>query len=143
MRFDRRILKDRRRRPTPLISRYTLVGRRQGFRREEDRKRGGYVDRYTPTALFLIILIAGLNILDIFFTMIILDQGGLEVNPIVNSAIFIFGDNFWIWKFGIVSFSLTLLCLHSKFRLGRYFILLAILIYLGVMIYQIHLLYHY
>jgi hypothetical protein len=51
------------------------------------------------------------------FTMMILDDGGWEVNPIVRSAIQLFGDRFWVWKFSISSIPLILLCLHSKFRL--------------------------
>ena len=114
-----RILNDRRKKPTPALSRFALGGRRRNFRRKEDQKRGGYVDHYGSGLLFPIVLIAGLNILDALFTMIILEDGGLEINPFVHSAIQIYGDRFWIWKFAMVSFSLILLCLHNKFRLAK------------------------
>jgi len=114
---DRRILQDRRKRLTPALSRYTLWGRRTTFRREEDNKRGGYVDRYGSGLLLILILIVGLNVLDILFTMMVLDNGGWEVNPVVRSVIQVYGDGFWIWKFAIVSVPLILLCLHSKFRM--------------------------
>jgi hypothetical protein len=115
---NKRILNDRRRQPTPALSKFTLQGRRGSFRRKEDRERGGYVDRYGSGLLFLIVLIAGLNILDALFTMIILADGGVEMNPIVRNAIQIYGDKFWIWKFVMVSVPLILLCLHNKFRLA-------------------------
>ncbi len=115
--FDKRVSKDRRKQPTPGLSRFTLRGRRSAFRREEDKKRGGYVDRYGSGLLFMLISVVGLNILDILFTMMILDNGGWEINPFVRSVIQVYGDGFWIWKFAIVSVSLILICLHSKFRM--------------------------
>lgn len=137
MQFERRIIKDRRQKPTPLLSKYTLLGRRRSFRRKEDRERGGYVDRYHPGMLVFLVLVAGLNIIDAFFTLLILDNGGWEINPVVHSVIIVLGDNFWIWKFGLVSLSLVLLCLHSKFKVVRIFIFLITLIYLGVLFYHI------
>ena len=113
-----RILKDRRKQPTPALSRFTVKGRRTSFRRKEERKRGGYVDRYSSGLLFLIVLIVGFNVMDAWLTMIILEDGGREANPVVSSVIQLYGDKFWIWKFAIVSVPLVLLCLHSKFRLA-------------------------
>lgn len=135
--LERRVIKDRRKKPTPMLSRYTFWGRRKEFRRKADKERGGYVDRYSPGLLFFFILIGGLNILDALFTMMILDLGGFEANPIVNSVITLYGDKFWVWKFGIVSASLILLCLHSKFRIVKAFILGITLIYLGLISYQL------
>ena len=114
--FDLRTVKDRRKQPTPGLSRFTLWGRRSSFRREKDQKRGGYVDRYSSRLLFLLISVGGLNVLDALFTMMILEDGGWEVNPVVRSVIQLYGYRFWIWKFIIVSIPLTLLCIHSKFR---------------------------
>ena len=141
--MERRIFKDPRSRPTPLFSRYTFRGRREALRRREDQEKGGYVDRYGPRLLFFLILIVGLNILDSFFTMIILECGGREVNPIVRTAINVYGDHFWVWKFFLVSFNVVLLCLHSRFRYVHRIIGWIALLFLGVIIYEIFLLkYH-
>lgn len=102
----------------------------------EDRAKGGYVDRYGSGLFFLIVLIAGLNLLDALFTMVILDDGGREINPIVRSLIQLYGNNFWVWKFGIVSASLILLCLHTKFRLATHAILGVGVIYATVILFQ-------
>ena len=139
MNSERRALKDRRTNPTPLLSRYTFWGRRRAFRRKEDQKKGGYVDLYSPGLLFVLILISGLNILDSLFTMIILEFGGWEVNPVVRTAMDVYGDQFWVWKFILVSFNLILLCLHSRFRLVNKIIVGITLAYLGVIIYQVFL----
>jgi hypothetical protein len=85
-------------------------------------------------------LILGLNILDILFTIMILDHKGWELNPIVQSAMDIYGDRFWIWKFVLVSTSVTLLCLHSKFKAVNQMILVLSLIYLLTILYQISIL---
>ena len=133
----RRTTKDRRKQPTPGISRFTLWGRRRTFRRKEDQERGGYVDHYHPGLLILLTLAVGLTVLDALFTMIILDDGGWEMNPVVRSVIQLYGDRFWIWKFVIVSISLTLLCIHSKFRFVIPVILGVITISVLVILYQI------
>jgi hypothetical protein len=69
--------------------------------------------------------------------MIILDHTGWEFNPVVKSVMNIYGDGFWIWKFAIVSISLVLLCLHSKFKPVKQIIIALSLIYLLTILYQI------
>ena len=136
---DLRIVKDRRRQPTPAISRFTLWGRRKTFRRKEDQQRGGYVDHYHSGLLILPTLAVGLTVLDALFTMMILDDGGWEINPVVRSVIQLYGDRFWVWKYFIVSFPLTLLCIHSKFRLVMPVIWGITTISVFVILYQIFL----
>jgi hypothetical protein len=125
--------------PTPVLSRYTFWGRRKAMRRKADRERGGYVDRYHPRLLFLIVLIVGLNMLDSIFTLMILDLGGQEANPIVHSAITVYGHHFWVWKFAVVSVNVIVLCLYSKFRYVEKIILGICLLYLAVVLYQVFL----
>jgi hypothetical protein len=139
---DRCILEDRRIQPTPLLSKFTFWGRRRTFRRKVDQHRGGYLDRYSSELFFLLILIVGLNILDALFTMMILDFGGWEANPIVDSVIALLGDRFWVWKFAIVSASLIILCLHSGFRFVKAAILGITVIYIGIVLYQLALIIH-
>jgi hypothetical protein len=138
--FDRRVNKDRRKQATPGLSRYTFLGRRKTIRRKTDQQQGGYVDQYSSTLFFFLILIIGLNVLDALFTLMILDLKGWEANPVVNSVITLYGTKFWIWKFSIVSISLALLCLHSRFRLVREIIVAIGCVYFMVVAYQIFLL---
>ena len=140
--FDKRLGKDRREEPTPAISRYTFFGRRKDFRRRVEQQKGGYVDQYSSVLFFFLVLIVGLNILDAFFTLMILDLKGWEANPIVRSVIDLYGTEFWIWKFSIVSFCLALLCLHSRFRLVKEVIIGSGCLYVVVVAYQIFLLLH-
>ncbi len=95
------------------------------------------MDRYGSGLFFWLVLIAGLNVIDAFLTMIILEDGGREINPIVHSVMQLYGDKFWIWKFAIVSLPLILLCLHSKFRHATPVILGVGVIYVAVILFQI------
>ena len=137
---NKRILTDRRRQPTPGLSRYTFFGRRRAIRRRTDQLKGGYVDWYSSKLLLVVVLIIGLNVLDALFTMMTLEQEGWELNPVVQAVIAIHGDKFWIWKFLIVSISLILLCLHIKFRLVKSILLGICVIYIAIILYQITLL---
>jgi hypothetical protein len=134
---DRRILEDRRSHPTDGLSRFSAGGQRSGFRREKDRRKGGYVDRYGPGLLFLLVLTVGLNVLDALLTTMILKDGGWEVNPVVRSAIELYGDRFWIWKFVTVSVPLVLLCVHSKFRLVTPVLFGISAVYVAVVLFQV------
>ena len=138
--MDRRISRDRRQKPTPILSRYTVFGQRRSFRRAEDQCRGGYVDRYGQNLFFCLLLIAGFNILDAFFTIMILESGGSEVNPLVRWAIDSYGDNAWSLKFAVVSCGAILLCLHSHFRMAKVSIMVIAVLFSGVVIYQLLLL---
>jgi hypothetical protein len=78
-----------------------------------------------------------LNVLDAFLTMMILKDGGAEANPVVGSVIELYGDRFWLWKFFMVSASLILLCLHSKFRLVMPILIGISAVYVIVILYQV------
>ena len=140
--IDKRRTKDRRKQPTPARDLFTFLGRRHWFRRKSDQEQGRYVDRYSKPIFFLLILILGLNILDSFLTMMILDLGGKEFNPLVRSVMDLHGDKFWIWKFGMVSASLVLLCLHRGYKLFRGIIIAISSIYLVIVLYQVYLISH-
>ena len=125
---------DRRLQPTPILSRYSIWGRRKvliGLPKER------YVDRYSPRLLLFLILMVGLNYLDACFTMMILENGGRELNPIVGSAIDLLGEKFWIWKFVVVSFSSIILCLHSQDIRIKIVIFLLCSLYAGLVAYQL------
>ncbi len=135
--FDRRIFSDRRKNPTPALSWYTLWGRRRTFRRKSDQQRGGYVDHYSALLFLFLISAVVLNILDAYITITILDLGGWEVNPIVRSAIEVYGDKFWVWKFLIVSACVVFLCLHCKFKRAKLIIVSLNIYYICVVFFNV------
>ncbi|MEZ5989938.1 MAG: DUF5658 family protein [Planctomycetota bacterium] len=73
---------DRRQRPTPFVSRYTWSsGRRRGARRDGER-RDSFVDQHGATLFLVALAIVALNMLDAWFTMLLLSHGGEEANPV-------------------------------------------------------------
>ncbi len=136
---DKRIVQDRRKKPTPCWSWYTFFGRRKFFRRKSDQEKGGYIDRYSRILFFLMALILGLNIFDSLFTMMILDLEGEKFNPFVRSFVELHGDMFWIWRFVMVSVALIVLYLHRGFIMVRRVIICVGLVYVVIVIYQMYL----
>lgn len=141
--LERRRIKERRKPSTPAWSFYTFFGRRRSLRRKADQEKLRYVDRYSPALFFLLLLILGLNILDSFFTMMIMDLGGVELNPIVRFFMNFHGYKFWIWKFVIVAISLVFLCFHRGFKLIRTVVIFISAIYLLLVAYQIFVISHF
>jgi hypothetical protein len=76
------------------------------------------------------------HIFDAAFTRIILACGGHEVNPVIHWLIETCGDHFISWKFAILSGSIIILCLHSKFRTVKPVFYFTTVIYSVVVIYQ-------
>ena len=140
MELEKQGIEDRLREPDSLLSRWSLWGQGKFLPRKEDPGKGRTLYQYSPRLLFLLILIIGLNVLDSLFTMLILDSGGREVNPIVRSGIDLYGDRFYVWKFFHVSVNVILLCLYSRFRYVQKALLGICIAYLTIVIYQIILL---
>ena len=100
------------------------------------------MSRYSSVVFFFLVLTLGLNILDSLFTMMIIDLKGREVNPVVQSIMTLYGSDFWIWKFGIVSLSLILLCILSDLKIVKGIIVMLSTVYFTVVLYQLFLLTH-
>jgi len=79
---DRRQLSDRRLQPTSLGSALQLYGRRRGFRRAGEGV-NTYVDCLAPRVSGLTLLILMSSILDAYLTILHLQRGGGEANPLM------------------------------------------------------------
>jgi len=87
MAAERRDRVERRSRPTPRFSRYALWGgRRRGPRRAEEVE-GTYVDVYGVGWWLLILWVAVMNCLDTYFTLLHLQAGGAEINPVADELL--------------------------------------------------------
>jgi hypothetical protein len=65
-----------------------------------------------------------------------LHSGGWEANPIARSAIEVYGDKVYVWKFVIVSACVVFLCLHCKFRRAKLAIVSINIIFLFVVFFN-------
>lgn len=129
---------DRRKRPTPVFSKYTLFGgRRAGERRKDVPVEGKYVDRYDPMVLTIVLGVAIFNFFDCFFTLLQISRGATELNPFVQALLdhspqlFIFTKSLGI---GVI---LCFLCVHQNFKLARGTMIFAFVMYFALFIYHL------
>ena len=132
-----KIINDRHIQSALRLNEYSRQGRRKSSFGERVYSELCLMDHYSPRLLFFLVLIIGLNYLDSCFTLMILEKGGRELNPIVESAIGLWGEKFWIWKFAIVSVSSVILCLFSRYKRVKIAIVLVSFLYLVLVSYQL------
>lgn len=128
---------DRRKRPTPRLSRYTFIGgRRKAFRRSGEAV-DAYVDRYPYMLLLLLAWIAVMNLLDSFFTLVHLQAGGIELNPFAAMLLTTGRLGFVMWKAVLIGAAVLVLCLHKNFALARMGLGLAAAAYTALVVYHL------
>jgi hypothetical protein len=115
---ERRLLADRRRNPTRIWASLRFGGRRRGFRREGEA-RNSYVDRPSRDVVALCLITVVLSVLDALFTLLHLEGGGREVNPIMRLAIGGGVSLFLTVKIGLTGFGVLFLAVHEHFRMSR------------------------
>ncbi len=123
---------DRRERPTRPWSGILGPLRRSRGRRIEDR--ASYVDRYSRRDVALILAVFLLNVGDAFFTMLWLDRGGKEANPVMDFLLDIGPTAFLIQKCVVVGIWLVVLLVHKNFRFARLGIYISLAAYLGLIL---------
>lgn len=110
---------DRRKRPTPRFSRYTFFGgRRKNARRSEERE-GSFIDQYSPRLVLLLVWIALMNAADSFFTLLHIQAGGIELNPVAGALLALGRSGFVATKGIAITLPLVVLCQHKNFALAR------------------------
>lgn len=137
---DERILPDRRRRPTPILSRYTLNGRRTIIRRKEDKERHLYVDRYGNRLFLMLVAILVLGTADAFLTLYHVNvNGAVEMNPIMDFFLGKSPNVFFHVKYVLTALCLLVLCLHKNLPVVKYVLGSVLVIYLLIVINHIYL----
>ncbi|NIS61315.1 MAG: hypothetical protein GTO13_11625 [Proteobacteria bacterium] len=129
---DRRIVRDRRQKPTKPFSRYMLSGRRQSIRRRTDRKTHLYVDLYGHHLLLSILLIILLSIFDAYFTIFHLERGAREINPFMDFLIGYGNIYFFAIKYILTALGLFVLCIYKSLSVARIIIICILFFYLTV-----------
>lgn len=130
---------DRRQRSTSRFSRYSFVGgRRRGVRRKSELE-GSFVDLYGTRLLLMLMWIALMNVADSFFTLVHLQNGGTEVNPIAGMLLLTGRPAFLLLKSGLIGLALLVLCVHKNFFLARIGLWVATLSYTVLLFYHLSL----
>jgi hypothetical protein len=111
---------DRRRRATPMISRYTFFGGRRRAGRRDGESENIYVDVYSPRLVLLLLFFFALTVVDSVSTLIYLGKGGEELNPVAQWMIDQ-GSIYFVLVKGVLSgLCLLFVMLHKTFRPARY-----------------------
>jgi len=136
---ERRTGIDRRERSTGVFSRHWLTGRRRDGRRTGERD-NIYVDRYGLWDWVLVVGVLSLSLLDMVFTLIHLNAGGTEANPVMAWALAWGGHGaFKAVKIFTTVAGLLVLLVHVRFRRVRTLLSIAFLVYAGVFVFHLYL----
>ncbi len=139
-----RRIPDRRKRPTPFISKYSFAGgRRKTIRREEDKKKYVFVDLYSTRLFIILLVLSTLSIADSYFTLALIKGNlAIEINPIMaffleqGSAPFVFT------KFVFTTIPLFILCICKNRPATRVLVVSTVVIYLFVIMHELNIMYH-
>ncbi|MCS5636566.1 MAG: DUF5658 family protein [Myxococcota bacterium] len=115
---ERRSGTDRRNQPTRALSIAGGRGRRRGGRRKGEGRRA-YVDTFSASDVALLLGIFVLNIFDALFTLLWLQRGGEEANPLMAFLLDMGETAFILQKCFVVGIWLIILLVHKNFRLAR------------------------
>lgn len=117
MERENRYFDDRRKIPTPAISRYTLVGgRRRTLRREYDAGRCLFVDQHSTWLFAALMMLLVLSLADTWLTLILIDKGkAIEANPIMAFYLEHGIVTFITTKFLMTAMFLTIFCLFQNY----------------------------
>ena len=137
---ERRTHSYRRNSATKPLSRFTYRGRRRKLRRIEEGH-NYYVDRYNVRYLFLIITILILCFLDAYLTLLLLQLGGVELNPFM--LYFIKKDVVLSMavKYVMTASALIFILIHKNFKVfgglkvGN-FIYAILILYSGIVLFE-------
>jgi hypothetical protein len=141
---ERRATPDRRRQTVRAL----LIG---GFRQRRRRARRdespgiSALDWHPAKWLAVALLILALSLADSLLTLVLLDKGAIEINPLMRLLILDGGRSFALVKFGLTASCTTLLILLARSRaFGRVpagpILYAALLMYVGLVGYELWLL---
>ena len=115
--LDRCRLADRRTRPTTLWSALRWQGRRTGFRRA-GAGHHAYVDGLACRTVALTLLVVVGSVLDAVLTLLHLEDGGSEANPLMHVALTHGPTAFVVLKLSLTGGAAWWLAAHQQFPLA-------------------------
>jgi Domain of unknown function (DUF5658) len=147
---NRRDTSERRRAPTGPWDSLRFFGRRRKVRRATERGGPFFVDRFDAITLAVVVGVLALSIIDGVLTIELLDINSEEVNPVMGFFLGLGGGHrpFLLGKYILTAIGLPFLVVFknwplfgTRFRAG--FLLPVFLgLYIGLLVYQVHLLEH-
>lgn len=100
-----------------------IKGNRQKVRRADDCRKIVELDRYHPTLFIAVLIVLILSLLDAALTLVLLDKGAVELNPVMRYYITLGPATFVLVKYGITALALIIIVGLSAILFKRYRIL--------------------
>ena len=118
--------------------------RRSGDRRAQVGDAPSYVDIHGPGAYALALGVMAFCIADVYFTLLLIDHGSRELNPILAWALDKDAMLFYSMKYITTALCVFLILQHWHFRVfgiqGRQFLVVVLAIYASLITYQLSML---
>jgi hypothetical protein len=139
---ERRFVADRREKPTTLGI-YTLRGgRRRTVRRKTDKRKYICLDVYSTQLWITLLSLMILSLIDAYLTLFLIENDlVVEANPIMAFYAGYGNVSFVMMKTAITSASLFIFCLCHGFTSAKIFLLLSIVIYFFIIMYELNIVY--
>jgi len=116
---ERRCGKDRRRDTKAQFKYFLVNGRRELARREEDKIRYFLFDRYNQRIFAAITAILMLSIFDALLTLILIERGSSELNPVMAYFLEYGPLPFIISKYLLTSFGVVILLIFKNVLINK------------------------
>jgi hypothetical protein len=120
-------------------------GRREVIRRQEDRQRRVYIDRYQQSQFAVIVLILFLSVTDAILTLLLISHGAVEINPVMAFYLGLGSYPFLFVKYALTSAGLVVLVVFQRRFLRSLrmnagaFLYVVLAAFLGVVSWEIYL----
>lgn len=142
---ERRLAQDRREKHIPFYKLIVFKGKRRTLRRAEDRKKVIILDQYRPPLFITILVILSLSLLDAALTLILLEKGAVELNPVMQFYITLGHRAFVMVKYGLTALALFIILMldtvvSSRYRFGSLIFPFCLFAFGTVIIWQLYLL---
>ena len=109
-----------RRQSSRINFRYFLInGRRESARREEDQTRIFFFDRYNQRIFAAIIAILMLSIFDALLTLVLIERGSSELNPVMAYFLEYGPLPFIVSKYLLTSFGVVVLLIYKNVFINK------------------------
>jgi len=134
---ESRARSDRRGAPTPRLSRFAFFGGRRRVVRRTREVEGSFVDLHGLRLWCLVLWVALMNIGDSYFTLVHLQAGGIELNPVAAALLGLGRPGFVFTKSILIALALLVLAIHKNFFLARIGLWTAAATYTALVVYHL------
>ena len=135
---EKRVITDRRLKPTNPFSLKSFTGRRKTVRRIEDRRKSPYVDKYSTRLFLFCMFIIMLCVADAFMTLIHISKGARELNPLMDGLLRKGNPTFFWIKYSLSSLCVLLLVVYTHYPFVKVFMVAVAAVYTALFFYHLY-----